>query len=791
MQWNWQSRILKISVGELSRFSLASPAEEGVGRWRLELGVHWHQVLQDLASQEDERWTFEQAVSGSLHQQKWKFELQGRMDQFMPDPAQPIIREVKTISRELPANEEDLRAQYPHYFHQAMLYGFLVGKSGMIPRIELIFAEIQTGITQTVVLDDSDLHELHLHLKQLVDDLEERRAHFRQLKKFVVPLPFDEWRPGQEEARDQLILDLIPGATCLFEAPTGFGKTGLALEQALRRLVSGDVERILILTGKTTGQSPLLKQLEAFRQSDSGLTIHALRSRQDHTVNGDLEERMSVPEILERWAESGLSAPRLLAEGVQDLDTVKALGQRHGIPPWAITRMLLPYADVWIADFNYLFDPGVSSMLEMMSTFDPAKTLLIIDEAHNLPDRAAACHSHSLDAEILKSILSDIQFSRFPSKLIRHVDLLLTILKRQKPADSLDPPTEAEIIALLRDIASGLQEASFGLDELQPENRDWLWNVPFLLQDWDHPHLSFHIYAPAKGAVRIACLDASQVIAPVLHRFHSSILMSATLQPWDDFEAAIGLDGGTSSVSSADSFAVGRDGARPSNSYFNSRVLGHAPWLEGCFDVIVDARVDTRYRHRDRYLDLTAETIAASVDIEKGCTVAFFPSYRYAEQVLEKLTFHHAGLRCELQPRDLPLEEQNAFLERALHFDDILLLVLGSRFSEGIDSLGGMVRQAIVVSPSLPEVNALQKARESNVPGGSRAAFRSIYLIPGLQKISQAIGRLVRSPDQRARVLLHCKRFMEPEYQDLLPEYLQPRDFIVTDRDFEEKWINS
>lgn len=774
MQWNWHSRILKISVGELSRFSLASPPEEGVGRWRMELGVHWHEMLQQNASKEDESWTFEQTVSGTLHQQKWRVELQGRMDQYLPDPAQPVIREVKTISRPLPADEAELRVLYPHHFHQAMLYGFLIAKSGGTPRTELIFVEIQTGITQTVVLGDDDFQALHGHLKKLVEELEERRSHFRQLRKFTVPPPFNEWRLGQEDARDQLILDLIPGATCLFEAPTGFGKTGLILEQALKKLVSGDVERILILTGKTTGQSPLLTQLESFRRSDSGLTAHALRSRQDHYLSEELEQNMSASEIMERWSESGLSAPKLLAEGIQDLESIKLLGQRHGIPPWAITRMLMPYADIWIADFNYLFDPGVSSYLEMLPTYDPGKTLLIIDEAHNLPDRAAGCHSHGLDAELVKSVLSDIQFSRFPGKLTRHVDLLLTILKRQKPSDSMDPPTEAEIIALLREIANDLRDASFGLDELQAENREWLWNVQYLLQDWDHPQLPFHIYSPAKGAIRIACIDASRVIAPVLKAFNSSILMSATLQPWDSFEGTIGFTGGTTSTNSD-----------------CCRILGHAPWLDGCFEVLVDARVDTRYRQRDQYLDLTAQTIAASADFEKGCTVAFFPSYRYAEKVLERLQFHHSSLRCELQPRDLPLEAQTDFLERALQFDDILLLVLGSRFSEGIDSLGGRVRQAIVVSPALPEVNALQKARESNVPGGSQAAFRSVYMIPGLQKISQAIGRLVRSPEHQARILLHCKRFVEPDYQDLLPDYLQPLDFIATDEDFEEKWIKS
>ncbi len=123
-------------------------------------------------------------------------------------------------------------------------------------------------------------------------------------------------------------------------------------------------------------------------------------------------------------------------------------------------------------------------------------------------------------------------------------------------------------------------------------------------------------------------------------------------------------------------------------------------------------------------------------------------------------------------------------------FQDILLLVLGSRFSEGIDTLGGKVGQAIVVSPALPEVNSVQRAREGRASGTRDMAFRSVYLIPGIRKVSQALGRLVRSPGQSARVLLHGRRFAQLEYSALLPSYLQPADFIQSDQDFDKKWLN-
>ena len=771
MNWDWQNRTLTLSVGELARFSLHSPPEEGAGRWRMELGSHWHNVLRQRAEAGNEGWQFEQPVADSVFQSGWRFDLRGRIDQLNSSGPETVVREVKTVSINLPADEADLRAAYPQYFHQAMLYAFLLGKQGDFPRPELLFLEIQTGLTQVVRLGDPNLQALHAHLTSVVTELEERRGHFSLLREYSVPQPFPEWRPGQLETRASLDAAIEQSAITLLEAPTGFGKTGLALEQALLRLASGEVERILLLTGKNTGHTPLLKQLEMFRQSGRGLTIHALRSRADHALEEEFAEPLSLGEISQRWLESGLSAPGLLAGGILDLESVRELGRRHGIPPWAISRMLLPYADIWIADFNYLFDPAVCHVLESIATWSPERTLLLVDEAHNLPERVAASHSHVLEAAEIDTLLSEVQFARFPGSLARLLDQLLSMVKRQQPCESLDPPFEADLFGLLREIKEAVADSSFGDDELSPESLEWLWRLSYLLADWDHARLPMVTYCSRKGRIHLACLDAAALIAPVLQRFNRSVLMSATLKPWDAFHAAIGLEEKAGGSACA-------------------HVEGVAPWLEGCFEVMVDARVDTRYREREKHLNTTARAIGETVMESKGCTAVFFPSYRYAEMVMERLAFHYPALRGEIQPRDLNLEDQTAFLENALRFDDVLFLVLGSRFSEGIDALGGHVSQAIVVSPALPEVNSLQKARESRFPGNAAQSFRSIYLIPGLRKISQALGRLVRTPDQRARVLLHGKRFMEPAYLDLLPGYLQPVDCLVTDEDFARKWLN-
>ncbi len=776
MHWDWKSRVVRLSVGDLSRFSLLPGIDEGPGRWRMEIGSHWHEVLQERTRKTDTGWLSEQNIEGTLSQNGWRFELRGRID-LLKAADKPIIREIKTTSQDLPLEESILRERYPHYFHQAMLYGFLFGKNGQFPEIELLFLEIQTGMTQTVSLDDEDLDRLHEHLNRVISILQERQSHFSKLRSAIVPQPFTEWRPGQLECRETLHQSMLRARINLLEAPTGFGKTGIALEQALARMVSGDVDRILLLTGKNTGHTALINQIERFREMGHELAVHTVRSRRDLSLESPFEQSISASEITENWNLSGLSAPAILREGIPELETIKLLGQRHGIPPWALSRILLPHADIWIADFNYLFDPRVAQVFDNMPTFDPSRTLLVIDEAHNLPDRVAASHSHLLDAAEISNFLSEIQFARLSSSLTRMLDQLLAFVKKQRPTDVMEPPGEMELLEILESLQRSIRESGFADDELSAECVEWLWNLTALLDDWAHPDLPMLISCPQAGQVAISCIDAAAVILPVLDAFFQTVLMSATLQPWEAFLEQLGINKET--PLQTETFPCPQAAC----------IMGEAPWLEGCFEVIVDARVDTRFRRRGQFLSETARTIAETSLKWGGCTIVFFPSYRYAESVQEIMEFKYPGIRLALQPRNLPLEEQNAFLETSLLFQDVLLLVLGSRFSEGIDTLGGKARHAIVVSPALPEVNSLQREKERRIPGGKAPAFRKVYLIPGMRKISQALGRLVRKPGHGARILLHGKRFMEPEYQDLLPAYLQPVDFLITNEDFDKKWL--
>jgi Rad3-related DNA helicase len=294
------------------------------------------------------------------------------------------------------------------------------------------------------------------------------------------------------------------------------------------------------------------------------------------------------------------------------------------------------------------------------------------------------------------------------------------------------------------------------------------------------------------------------------------ILASATLRPAEVFAASCGLDEPPSPLAHPGAIeppAVlgklsrrarktlraltsgtallqveeARDDAQP-------RMLqARAPWRDTAYRVGIDLRIDTTFQHRVSYYAITAITVETLHDAACQAVVVFFPSYAYAESILKALVTAGSSLQVALQPRSVDLATQAAWVEESLSRTDALFLVLGSSFAESIDLLGGRVTHAMVVGPALPEVNAIQRTRLSELEraGLSRnAAFRRVYQIPGMTKVNQALGRLVRAPGQRARVLLHCRRFADPTYATLLsPEY-QRGELLTTDQEL-NAWLQS
>ena len=781
--------MVRLSVGEFIRFSpLPAPGERGgsAGLWRARVGTEWHQAIHEATRSNSPGAVFEWSVSARFPGRRWTLELQGRIDQILPGPdGHWMIREIKTTGCALPMDEAALRERYPAYFLQLACYEMMLrqmpeGRERFDPLGEgvLLFLDPGTGITQTIRGEGTAENLFTAQWTQLENWLIARQDRWEVLRSLPVVEPFPELREGQEETWQALATSLLDRPQTLFSAPTGFGKTAFAWSAALQAYQKGRIRRIIFLSSKTSGQWQALHELERLLPAPSPLRWLRMQRKEKHCLNTVFHcfrESCSYLRNGEEVSAEAWRSPRFRLTPGFTLEEARREGERLHICPYEITRASLREADIWIGDVNYLFSPFHQSMFTGQWGYHPEETLLIIDEAHQLPDRTAANWSLVLSLAQAEAVLGDFTFQTIHPKLTRAWEDWHKLLARIRPSEELNPEEQTFFQvaagALWEAWENHLGSERARLSPVTLEAFEAIEKFLFILQRPDLPRL---LWCESPGNLRLTCLDAAPLIAETVRPFAHTLFLSATF-------------GGKS-------YFLGQCGLAEENTGI---VHAATPWRKSAYTVAIDERVNTRWQDRERYLETTAATIDAMKSSREGPLVVFLPSFRYARQVAESLDTSCPQWRIALQePGSAPEKEDgpgqtDTFLEDALLFHDIILLVLGSHYSESIDALGGRISQAMVVGPALPQVNAEQKARLNRHPSSNReTAFHEVYRIPGMRKVNQALGRLIRAPGQTTRILLHCQRFAEPPFLDLLhPDY--PVHTVITNTGELNDWLKT
>ncbi|HEY9154371.1 MAG TPA: helicase, partial [Opitutaceae bacterium] len=433
MEFSLENRTARLSVGELADFQIG-PRESGDGQqglWRAQLGTHWHQQLRSQMGAENAAALFEIPLSGEVFHRGWRLTLTGRIDQLIPPalvsseslrvtPA-ARLREIKTVLRALPAPEEELRAEYPSYFAQLATYLALARLQAPIhPSLtaqtpvhgELVFVEAGSGLVQSISVTAQEENLFTVQLERVVEFLELQFRARERLRNLRFAPAFSQLRPGQETIQEDLRAALAQHSIVLLEAPTGFGKTGALLEAALGQMRTGRFSRLLYLTSKSTGQIQVINQLTGMAQQvgvtpdsetlttriGTGLAIWHVRNRREHCINTSFhcvrENCRYLHDLESRWKTSDLSRFHLFENENRSIDALRAAGESALICPYEITRTALAFQDVWVGDYNYVFSPSSRGLFADQPGYDPAQTLLIVDEAHNLPNRVADAYSY-------------------------------------------------------------------------------------------------------------------------------------------------------------------------------------------------------------------------------------------------------------------------------------------------------------------------------------------------------------------------------------------------------------
>ena len=704
-----------------------------------------------------------------------------------------VIREIKTVSGPLPADERALRADYPEYFLQAIAYLALLRSAprrserrpvteaagdqddslplelgpsaGSVFQGELIFVEIGAGITQTVALSADDEVSFRAQLERLVEFLDLQIRARDRLRGLQFRPAFAALRPGQETVQDELLAafgevaaqpregedpaPFIPSSVnpsptvLLFEAPTGYGKTGVLLEFALGRLRAGRFGRLLYLTGKSTGQLQVMRTLAGMcapggaaghqgagtadpestpaaaglRTATAGgvatpVAAWQVRPKTEHCVNSVCHcVRDACPflaDLESRWTQGGLARFYLFENQPHDLDALRAAGRDARLCPYEITRAALPFNDVRIGDYNYVFAPDSRGIFFDRPGFDPERTLLVIDEAHNLPARVADSYSHVARAGDAEFVLSELHRIRAVSPLLLAWEQWTRLLGGLRHTESLELAVEDDVRDAIDRLATLVVNTPMDYAALGPRVSEHLWKM-LALRDWlggdfgglpgQKPPVPTLLWCPRAGELHFTCLDAAALIGRTLGVFGGVILTSATLQPAEVFAANCGLDDVFSEPARPDPIAppatLGRLSRRArkalrgltsgaellkveeaQQSAGPHLLRAAAPWRDNAYAVGVDTRVDTTFQHRVRFYPATAATVETLLGAARGAVggrsstadnhttpatftnrlpppaiAVFFPSYAYADHVITALQAAGSAVRVALQPR--------------------------------------------------------------------------------------------------------------------------------------------
>lgn len=776
MQIDPINRAVHLNVRELATFR-NMPTSDGMGYspWRASVGQKWHKQCEEQTSQVTPEAQFEVSISAEVRHRDWTFHVKGRIDQIIPTQDAHLLREVKTVRTPLPSSELELANRYPEYFAQAAIYlglaKLLEDFAGKTLSAEVFFVDINTGAVQSAPLDEDTQKLFTQQLDAFIPFLEDRRACRLRLNEAEVSPAFAELREGQEELFKTLNKATIQSKTVFLEAPTGFGKTGIVLEHALQQMKSGLFERCIYLTSKSTGQLETVNQLR--KMIGDQVRYIQMRNRREHLIDSAAHactgDRQCDDNLGQNWVASDISPPELFSDGTLSLEDAKQLGSQTGVCPYALTKGCLPFAEIWIGDSNYIFAPASQSVFLDQHGFDPKKTLLVIDEAHNLPSRVADALSVEISTGDLIFALEELKSAGASRRLISIGNELVRCIDAQPSGQPLSANAIYELSDLSEDFTNQLKESSFDYETCAPFAIELAWRIPDCAHRLNEPSHEWLHWLPTSGVFAATCLDAQQWIATCLQPFASTILMSATISPVESFRKSCGLNQAEVAVA-----------------------IGYAPWREYAYDTAIDCRVDTRYTQREKYYEITARTISRLIAQSPGVPVAvFFASYQYAENIKAYLEAVEPSARAMLQPRGVNLEEQEAFIDEGLLMADALFLILGSSYAEGVDKLGGNIHIVMIVGPALPEVNAIQQAKMDSHASLSRdECFRDIYILPAMRRIHQALGRIVRAPGQNAKVLLHGKRYAELAYKSALADEYQNANELRSDSDL-ENWLIS
>lgn len=725
------------------RFTPTPSAQEGIAGHQLVAGRRGPQYETEIAL----RGEFEHLA------------VRGRADGY--DPASNRLEEIKTHRGDLgkqPANHRQL------HWAQAKVYGWLLCQARGLDAVELalVYFDISTQ-QETTFVETHSAAELRAFFEARCRDFvawasqEQQHRASRDQALATLSFPHPAFRAGQRELAEAVYKGAATGRCVLAQAPTGIGKTAGTVFAMLKAATPQGLDKVFYLTAKATGRRLALDAAALMAGNTPALRLRVLEltardkacEHRDKACHGD-----SCP--LAKGFYDRLPAARMesLAAGSIDREALRAVALKHQVCPYYLGQEAARWADVVVGDYNYFFDG--SAMLHAATVGNEWRVGVLVDEAHNLVERARGMYSGELGQGSLRAVRSTA-----PAAIRSALDKVnrgWNGLRKAMQADgTLDALPNAFVTALKQAglaIEAHLAEAAPGAGDgpLQQAYFDILGFLRLADSFGSHSVLELSEQAGPRGkpaaTIRIQNLIPAPFLKPRFAAARSVTLFSATLSPPRYHMDMLGLPDDTAWID-VDS-----------------------PFSPDQLQVRLVNRISTRYADRQRSAEPIARLIAQQFGEQAGNYLAFFSSFDYLELVASEFARRFPAVPMWTQERGMDEGRRTEFLERFVPGGaGIGFAVLGGSFGEGIDLRGDRLVGAFVATLGLPQVNPRNEQLKACLEGVFGAGYDYTYLYPGIQKVVQAAGRVIRTQEDKGIVYLIDDRFARPAVRRLLPAW--------------------
>ena len=724
-------------------------------------GTLGHKRVQD--SRPDDYQT-EVEISFRVEGEQPPLEVRGRIDGLYASQEPTIIEEIKTTTLALELVGEDYN---PRHWAQAQCYAFMVAKQENLSevRIHLTYYQLDSQQEKTFKRHFT-LAELETFFQELITPYLDwfRKIHNwkkqRNQSTETFDFPYDEYRLDQRDMAVAVYKAIRDNDRLYIQAPTGVGKTIAALFPAVKAVGLGLADKIFYLTAKTPGRFAAEEALENMRCAGLKFKSVTLTAKEKicfcPPANCNPEDCVFARNYYGKVKDA-------LAEIDQydafDRPLIEQIARTYEICPFEFSLDLALWMDCIICDYNYVFDPRV--YLRRFFDFSTDTYVFLVDEAHNLPDRARSMYSAELGKKTVLSLRRALK-EHLP-ELAKKLSVINKILLEKRKACSTEglgalveqkPPEK-----LLKAVREFSQRAEDWLVLNQPrdfrqELLDFYFACVNYLRTAEYFDTFYVSYFERRGKAdliaKLFCLDPAPMLAAPLDRSLSTIFFSATLLPLDYYKQLL--------TGSAD---YPQYAFRSPFPLENTRLL-------------IQDRISTKYRQREDSFLPIASAIESICGAKPGNYIIFFPSYAYMEAVLELVKERLPSEQILVQDRGMTEAHREAFLAQfSTDNPDTLIgfAVMGGIFGEGIDLVGERLIGAVVVGVGLPQLGLERDLIKKYFDELSGSGFAYAYQYPGFNRVLQATGRVIRSETDRGIIVLIDERFTHSRYRRLFPAH--------------------